>query len=194
MTSRCRKALIPDPGRSSAYRAWLLVPMLFSPPGMSSRCAEFLKSYSSIVATLARPRPLSIANTRFWRRIWGVQFINTGVKAVVAAGWAVNDAAAVLFAETFHTQMLRGEQFGDTVREARRKALVGEVEQSLEELEFSPDLQPLKAGCESRRAIRACALAAALWSRLPATEFMPAVDNIAEQLGGSCRVVVGGMS
>ncbi len=54
----------------------------------------------------------------------GVQFINMGVKAVIAAGWAVNDAAATLFAETFYNQLLRGEQFGDAVREARHATWV----------------------------------------------------------------------
>jgi len=49
----------------------------------------------------------------------GTQLIEIGVKAVVATGWAVNDAAALLFAETFYGHMLAGATFGNAVREAR---------------------------------------------------------------------------
>jgi tetratricopeptide (TPR) repeat protein len=45
--------------------------------------------------------------------------INMGVKAVIAAGWAVDDAAAMTFAEIFYEHLLRGELFGDAVRAAR---------------------------------------------------------------------------
>jgi CHAT domain-containing protein len=51
----------------------------------------------------------------------GVQFINMGVKVVVAAGWAVDDAAASAFAERFYSQLLRGETFGEAVRVARQE-------------------------------------------------------------------------
>jgi tetratricopeptide (TPR) repeat protein len=47
------------------------------------------------------------------------ELIKMGVKAVVAAGWAVNDRVAVTFAETFYRQMLAGEKFGRAVHEAR---------------------------------------------------------------------------
>jgi tetratricopeptide (TPR) repeat protein len=49
----------------------------------------------------------------------GTQLIRNGVKAVVVAGWAVNDAAARLFAETFYMEMLNGTYFGDAVKAAR---------------------------------------------------------------------------
>ena len=49
------------------------------------------------------------------------QLIDMGVRAVVAAGWAVDDAAAKLFAEIFYDFMLAGEPFGIAVREARKK-------------------------------------------------------------------------
>ncbi len=49
------------------------------------------------------------------------QFINMGVKAVVAAGWAVDDAAAKTFAEEFYLRMLNGERFGDAVLHARQR-------------------------------------------------------------------------
>lgn len=50
----------------------------------------------------------------------GVQFIRMGVKAVIAAGWAVDDAAALTFAETFYARLLDGETFGDAVLAARQ--------------------------------------------------------------------------
>ncbi|HYK05310.1 MAG TPA: CHAT domain-containing protein [Thermoanaerobaculia bacterium] len=48
------------------------------------------------------------------------ELINMGVKAVVAAGWAVDDSAAVTFASTFYQEMLeRRSTFGEAVRQAR---------------------------------------------------------------------------
>ncbi|HEX7150201.1 MAG TPA: CHAT domain-containing protein [Thermoanaerobaculia bacterium] len=48
------------------------------------------------------------------------ELISMGVKAIVAAGWAVDDAAAVTFAATFYEEMLvRRRPFGDAVRQAR---------------------------------------------------------------------------
>lgn len=49
------------------------------------------------------------------------QFIRMGVRAVVAAGWTVNDAAALDFAITFYDALLEGQTFGDAVQEARKK-------------------------------------------------------------------------
>lgn len=48
------------------------------------------------------------------------QFIRMGVRAVVAAGWAVDDAAAQLFAETFYHEMLAGTPFGRAAQRARK--------------------------------------------------------------------------
>ncbi|MCC6389443.1 MAG: CHAT domain-containing protein [Bryobacterales bacterium] len=48
--------------------------------------------------------------------------IGMGVKAVVAAGWAVDDTAAVVFAETFYRRMLEGGRFGNAVIAARQAA------------------------------------------------------------------------
>ena len=42
-----------------------------------------------------------------------------GVRAVVAAGWAVDDRAASEFAKAFYERMLEGESFGPAVRAAR---------------------------------------------------------------------------
>ena len=48
------------------------------------------------------------------------QFIRNGAKAVVAAGWAVNDAAALVFAKSFYTSMLAGATFNVAVKGARK--------------------------------------------------------------------------
>ncbi|MBU4263128.1 MAG: CHAT domain-containing protein [Proteobacteria bacterium] len=50
------------------------------------------------------------------------KFISMGVRAVVAAGWAVNDSAAEIFATSFYNAMFDGHTFGDAVRAARCKA------------------------------------------------------------------------
>lgn len=47
------------------------------------------------------------------------ELIKMGVRAIVAAGWAVRDDLAKDFATTFYTQMLAGEPFGDAVTAAR---------------------------------------------------------------------------
>ncbi len=49
----------------------------------------------------------------------GTQFIRKGVKAVVAAGWAVDDLAAQDFAENFYHRMFEGMTFGEAVKSAR---------------------------------------------------------------------------
>lgn len=50
----------------------------------------------------------------------GVEFIRMGVRAVVCAGWAVDDAAALSFAQTFYTALLQGSSFGQSVLLARQ--------------------------------------------------------------------------
>ena len=45
-----------------------------------------------------------------------------GVRAVVAAGWSVDDRAAAEFARVFYDRMLEGEAFGNAVRAARAAA------------------------------------------------------------------------
>lgn len=50
----------------------------------------------------------------------GSQFIRDGVSAVVAAGWAVDDAAAATFAVEFYGKMLAGDSFGEAVKHARK--------------------------------------------------------------------------
>lgn len=50
----------------------------------------------------------------------GVELIDIGVRAVVVAGWAVDDGAAATFADVFYRSMLAGEGFGDAVKAARQ--------------------------------------------------------------------------
>jgi pimeloyl-ACP methyl ester carboxylesterase/tetratricopeptide (TPR) repeat protein len=47
------------------------------------------------------------------------ELIKIGVHCVIAAGWAVDDDAATLFARTFYTHLLRGNRFIDAVGQAR---------------------------------------------------------------------------
>ena len=54
----------------------------------------------------------------------GTQLINNGVKAVVVAGWAVDDAAAYLFSKKFYENMFQGKTFGDAVRGAREEVYI----------------------------------------------------------------------
>lgn len=50
----------------------------------------------------------------------GTQLIEDGVKVVVVAGWAVDDASALAFTERFYLCMFDGDNFGDAVRKARK--------------------------------------------------------------------------
>lgn len=50
----------------------------------------------------------------------GTQLIDNGVKAVIVAGWAVDDSAALEFTELFYKHMFAGSSFGMAVREARK--------------------------------------------------------------------------
>ncbi|MFK7889901.1 MAG: CHAT domain-containing protein [Granulosicoccus sp.] len=52
----------------------------------------------------------------------GTQLIRMGVRAVIAAGWAVDDDAAKLFAETFYKRFLSDSTFGDAILAARKAA------------------------------------------------------------------------
>ena len=54
----------------------------------------------------------------------GVQLIERGVKAVIVAGWPVNDLAALLFAKKLYEYMLWGETFGEAVKRARNDCYV----------------------------------------------------------------------
>ncbi|NOT85041.1 MAG: CHAT domain-containing protein, partial [Methylococcaceae bacterium] len=49
------------------------------------------------------------------------QLIEMGVRCVIAAGWAVNDAAACTFAQVFFDRFTGGDPFGQALFEARRR-------------------------------------------------------------------------
>jgi len=49
----------------------------------------------------------------------GTELIKIGVKAVIAAGWAVSDVAAKEFSRVFYRDMFEGKNFGDAVKNAR---------------------------------------------------------------------------
>ena len=49
----------------------------------------------------------------------GTQLINNGVRCVIAAGWAVNDQAALEFAKVFYEKLFDGYTFGEAVKCAR---------------------------------------------------------------------------
>jgi hypothetical protein len=51
----------------------------------------------------------------------GTQLIDNGVRAVIVAGWAVDDAAAYDFAKLFYQFMFSGLGFGEAVKRARKK-------------------------------------------------------------------------
>ncbi len=51
----------------------------------------------------------------------GTQLIENGVKAVVVAGWAVEDSAALEFTRAFYQHMLNGMLLGDAVHKARKQ-------------------------------------------------------------------------
>lgn len=70
-------------------------------------------------------RPDALNERRDYNRIAAnvaTEFIRMGVRAVIAAGWAVDDAAATVFATTFYEGMLDGMRFGEAVKRARGAA------------------------------------------------------------------------
>jgi hypothetical protein len=62
--------------------------------------------------------PASYDRVRFASGV-AEQLIAIGVRCVIAAGWAVDDAAAGTFATTFYRSLLRGNRFINAVAEAR---------------------------------------------------------------------------
>ncbi len=75
--------------------------------------------YLGQVGDTRRSRPYDRA--RFASGVAGA-LIDIGVRCVIAAGWAVDDAAATDFATTFYDGILRGDRFIDAVGQARRVA------------------------------------------------------------------------
>jgi hypothetical protein len=67
----------------------------------------------------ATPTLSPLADYHLFAANVATQFIRMGVRAVIAAGWAVDDAAGKTFAETFYGAMLDGATFGQAVKTAR---------------------------------------------------------------------------
>jgi len=51
----------------------------------------------------------------------GTQLIQMGVRAAIVTGWEIDDAAAQEFSSCFYKSMFAGKNFGEALREARRK-------------------------------------------------------------------------
>ncbi|MGR3760280.1 DUF7379 domain-containing protein [Roseobacteraceae bacterium NS-SX3] len=69
--------------------------------GLPARNPELWKDRSQLAANIA------------------LAFIRSGTKAVVAAGWAVDDAQAKLFSEVFYRAFLGGATFSQAIKDAR---------------------------------------------------------------------------
>jgi len=73
---------------------------------------------------LGKTKAQDEASAVFYHRLasnLGTQLIRMGVRAVVAAGWAVDDQAANVFARKFYEEMFRNRPFGDAVKLARQE-------------------------------------------------------------------------
>ena len=112
-TARCREG--ERPGRRRALRRHVPRPAGDRRDARRSRAG---------VHQLLSSRRASRADALLYDRVGfasGVArtLIDLGVRCVVAAGWAVDDAAAGEFATTFYQSLLRGERFIDAVARAR---------------------------------------------------------------------------
>ncbi|CUS31294.1 hypothetical protein COMA1_10038 [Candidatus Nitrospira nitrosa] len=65
-----------------------------------------------------RTAPNTLAANKLAASIAG-ELIRKGVRAVVAAGWPVEDEPALCFAESFYRDLLAGQPFGRALKEAR---------------------------------------------------------------------------
>lgn len=73
-------------------------------------------------AAEGKPRALgALSDYNLFAANVATQFIRLGVRAVIAAGWAVDDAAGKVFAMAFYDAMIKGESFGTAVRRAREQ-------------------------------------------------------------------------
>jgi pimeloyl-ACP methyl ester carboxylesterase len=82
-------------------------------------CHIAARDASQLLKDEAKQRPYNRA--RFAANV-AEELIKIGVRCVIAAGWAVEDAAASAFATTFYDAVLRRQRFIDAVTEAREAA------------------------------------------------------------------------
>src|ERR1041385_8663983 len=120
----------PLPGRYSATSATRL--LFFSSRRRHTRCS---RDWSSDVCSSDLPVPelvfvncchLGASSPDLSRPEFAASvaqaLIGIGVRCVVAAGWAVDDAVAAAFADTFYKRLLEGDRFMDAVFLAREEA------------------------------------------------------------------------
>ena len=78
--------------------------------------------------------PAQLLRTRYDRARFASnlagELISRGVRCVIAAGWAVDDEGARVFAEEFYGSLLRGDRFIDAVGHARRETYVRDPHQN----------------------------------------------------------------
>jgi CHAT domain-containing protein len=78
--------------------------------------------------------PAQLLKTRYDRARFASnlagELISRGVRCVIAAGWAVDDEGARVFAEEFYGSLLRGDRFIDAVAHARRETYVRDPHQN----------------------------------------------------------------
>ncbi len=114
----------------------------------------------------------------------GTELIRMGARAVIVAGWAVDDKSASVFAESFYQSLLQGENFNRAVHAARE---VTYLENSTNntwgayQCYGDPDytLRPGRSQLKSNS-----------WKPLTTAEFICELDCIAQQAevaGPSCR-------
>lgn len=112
---RTRKATGIVLGRNLFLEPSMLEQMPVAPDLVFVNCCHVGGIDAEREAALAARRPELAASI-------AVQLIRMGVRGVVAAGWAVNDRLARMFATRFYHGFLIGEEFGKAVRNAREAA------------------------------------------------------------------------
>ena len=101
-----------------------LTPAEIRPNAASPRIGlHQLLSLGHIEANRSVELPTNGVNQNLIAANVATEFIRMGVQAVVAAGWAVDDAAALTFATAFYDRMLGSVPFGKAVKEARTSDL-----------------------------------------------------------------------
>jgi CHAT domain-containing protein len=80
-----------------------------------------LGAFATESVLTGKPKANTYDRARFASNI-AQELIDIGVRCVIAAGWAVDDAAASEFAQSFYRALLRGNRFIDAVAQAREDA------------------------------------------------------------------------
>jgi hypothetical protein len=111
------------------------------------------------------------------------QFIRQGVRAVVAAGWAVDDGAAQTFASQFYQAICEGDTFGRAVTRARQAAFdnhPGTNTWGAYQCYGDPDFRLTRDGVS-----RAAAARAPQWTS--PVEAASEIENLAEDLSNTAN-------